>query len=401
MFGFRSSVPAALPQPPARATHQTNAAGDRAPRLPPGRTIERMLLLAPLPIGDTLFTTPTIAALRQRYPSARITALTHSASEPLLRCVPGLDDVVLLPTGPDWAGPAALLRTLRTLRADRYDVAIDFSSPAYKWIALLAGIPRRTYMKFDPDWWWLPAQHRRWQATHATEHYYDCARELDLPPWEATSHPLLLSVPAQARDEARAYIAAHAWGGRHGPLVGLHAGGTMLDGVKRWPADHFATLADRLAAEHGARVVLLGGSDECDLAAYVAARMRQPVVNAAGDVPLLTSLALITACDLFIGNDSGLLHAAAALGTPYVGIYGPTAPASFHPVPARAGQGTLALPPVACRAPRHFIGGDVIWSRPCCEGTCDALLTLSVERVLAQATRLLARRDRELIGGPA
>src|SRR5579883_1834488 len=95
----------------------------------------RILLLALLPIGDTLFTTPTIRALRQRYPSARITALVRGANAAIMRCVPSVDDVVVLPTDGDWRGPGALLGTLRRLRAQRYDVAIDFTSPAYKWIS--------------------------------------------------------------------------------------------------------------------------------------------------------------------------------------------------------------------------------------------------------------------------
>src|SRR5579872_2997212 len=141
----------------------------------------RILLLAMLPIGDTLLVTPTIQALRDRYPNAHITALVRSDAESIVRCVPAIDEVVVWPFGADWAGVYPLARALRELRARRYDASIDFTTPAYKWINFGGRIPLRTYMKFDPLWWIVPGGHRLWRSTHATQHFYDCARELDLP----------------------------------------------------------------------------------------------------------------------------------------------------------------------------------------------------------------------------
>ena len=144
----------------------------------------RLLLLAQLPIGDTLFAMPAIAALRVRYPDAWITALARANVAPLLRCVPALDEVAVLPFGKDGMGPRMLARALWDLRMRRFDVAITLTTPAYKWVSLACGIRVRTYMKFDPLWWLLPGKHPTWRATHATAHYYNCARELDLPPWD-------------------------------------------------------------------------------------------------------------------------------------------------------------------------------------------------------------------------
>src|SRR5437016_6350824 len=98
-------------------------------RAPPPR---RILLLALLPIGDTLFITPTIRSLRERYPRTRITALVHASAAPILRSVQGVDEAVVLPFGPDWTGAGALVRTLRYLRSHLFDVASDLPTPAYK-----------------------------------------------------------------------------------------------------------------------------------------------------------------------------------------------------------------------------------------------------------------------------
>lgn len=356
------------------------------------RPPSRILLLAMMPIGDSLFTTPTIEAIRDRYPKARITALVHSNTARLMRCVPGVHEVVVLPTGPDWRGPSQLWRTLRYLRAHDFDASVDFTSPAYKWINHVCGIPQRAYMKFDRLWWCLPQEHRRWRTQHATRLYFDCSRELALPPWGEMEHTLRLRLPAMEHAAARDTLAQHDIDLHRDTVVGIHPGGTGLNGVKRWPAERFARLGDELAERFDARIVLLGGRDEKELAQSVAARMHHSAVNLAGNVPLLTSFAVIAACDLYVGNDSGLLHAAAALGTPYIGVYGPTSPENFEPVSTRKGQGLIVLPPISCYQPHYFVGGDVVWSKPCCEGVCKALALIPVESVVAEAEELLERR---------
>jgi ADP-heptose:LPS heptosyltransferase len=201
-----------------------------------------------------------------------------------------------------------------------------------------------------------------------------------------------LRLPSSARREAKRYLETQ--GIIHGSdrLIAIHPGGTMLGGMKRWPAERYAQLADDLRERWDARILLFGGPDEAELVAEVARAMRGPSLQCAGDLSLIGSLALIASCTLFIGNDSGLLHSAAALGTPYVGIYGPTAVTNFHPLPRHPGQGVVVTPHVACRSPRYFVGGDVIWSHPCCEGVCDALASVSAERVLAVASLLLRRK---------
>jgi ADP-heptose:LPS heptosyltransferase len=242
----------------------------------------------------------------------------------------------------------------------------------------------------------LPARHDRWRSLHATQHYYESVRELGLPPWREVDRVPRLRLPRRAYAQAEAFLAEHDSGGGEdavgegGPLVGMHPGGAGLAGRKRWPAARFAEVADRLHVELGARVVLLGGPDERALAEEVAGSMRgAPSVVAAGAIPLPVSIALIERCDAFIGDDSGLLHAAAAVGTPYVGIYGPTAIASFRPIPRRPRQGRLVLPWAACPEQTAFIGSDVAWRRPQCEGTCLALETIPVEDVLRAALDLL------------
>lgn len=375
----------------------------------------RILLLAMLPIGDTIWLAPTTRALRVRYPRARITALAYRSNAALVARLPGVDETLIFTPPRHLEAALATPRLLRAVRARRFDWAITFTSPAFKWISLLAGIPRRTYMKFDRLWWLIPARHDAWRAAHATVHYYDAARELDLPPWRSLDQRPAFTLPASAEAEAARFLEtnvaprADALGAPR--LIAMHPGGAGLDGRKRWPAERFAALIERLWREQGARTVLLGGPDERALAEQVAAQVRarapsnapadmQPIV-AAGRLSLLGAFALIARATLFIGNDSGLLHAAATLGVPYVGIFGPTSPTSFRPIPQRPRQGRLLLPHAPCPEPVAFVGSDVFWRGSRCLGACDALESISAEDAFDAIIETLAQANAPSASDPS
>lgn len=361
---------------------------------------QRILLLAMLPIGDTLFALPTLRAIRHQYPHAHITMLVHSQTRALVQQVSDVDEVVVFPTGKDWQGPARLLRVLRHLRALRFDVSVDLTSPAYKWINWVTGIPLSAYMKFDPGWWYRPQPHLGWRSTHATQHYFACARELSLAPWEEQEHAGHFHLPAAEREAARRFLRdtgvelpTDGQGGRKSrPLVVVHAGGAGLQGLKRWPVARFAVLCSGLQRDWDAQIVLLGGPEDADLTDGIAEAAEGRVISAVGKLPLLASVSLIGMASLFVGNDSSPLHFAAAVGTPYVGIFGPTCVANFRPMGVRPNQGVVVEPRVPCHEQQFFIGGDVIWQHRGCTGVCQALASIAVGDVLDAAATLLSRR---------
>jgi heptosyltransferase-2 len=348
--------------------------------------VQRILLLALLPLGDTLFALPTIQALRTRYPRAFIAALARPASAPLLHHSPAIDSVVVFEAH---GNPKEFIYGLRWLRKQRFDVAVNFTSPLYSWIGRICGIGQRTEMKFYRLWWLLPGKHDRWRAMHAARHYYECADELALPPWDSVSHVPQLTLSSHFHESASSFLAEYGVEPGTHPIICMHAGGTWLGGLKRWPPPRFAQLARQLQDQCGARVVLLGEVADVPLVANIAALSDERTIQAAGKLPLPVSLALIATSDLFIGNDSGLLHAAAALGTPYVGLLGPTSPTNFSPLARYPDQGTLVTPVEPCRMPHYFVGGAPLWRLPCCNGTCRALASISVETVLRRSIELL------------
>ncbi len=360
----------------------------------------RILLLAMLPVGDTIWLGPTTRALRERYPFATMTALTYRSNAPLAALLPGVDDVMRFIPPHDRTSALALPGLIASLRDRRFDWAITFTSPGFKWISLLAGIPHRAYMKFDRLWWLIPRRHERWRSIHATEHYYDTARELGLPPWERVDQRPAFSLPGSAQAEAARFLQERIAPDDARSLITIHPGGAGLGGQKRWPAERFALLIRRLWDERRARALILGGSDEISLAESIAraAWDARPIV-AAGKTTLLGSFALVERSCVFLGNDSSLLHAAAALGTPYVGIFGPTSPASFRPIPSRPRQGGLLLPRAPCPRPVAFVGGDAVWRASRCVGASRALESITVDDAYTAVVQALA--DATSAGMPA
>ena len=116
------------------------------------------------------------------------------------------------------------------------------------------------------------------------------------------------------------------------PVVAMHAGANWH--LKRWPPKLFARLGDQLAAEHQARVLLIGSAADRSLAEGIAHRMTPPPAILCGQTTLPQLAALLTLVNVVVSNDSGPLHIAAAVGAKTVGLFGPTSPELTGPPPA-------------------------------------------------------------------
>jgi len=351
----------------------------------------RILLFSLLPIGDTLFTTPAVHALRKRYPDAHITALVYPTNAGILRSNPDINDLLYWPTRQTWPGLGGVLRLFWALRKSRFDLAVEFSS--YNGlVTYLSGIPRRSEMHLPRLWWIMPGAGREWRKYHAVEHYADVVRRLDIPIDDWALH-----IRPSAEDERR----AQSWLDRYEVkpdemLVGIHPGGEGLWGRKQWGAANFAEVATGLYKRLGARVVIMGGKDDALLAAEIASRTSAHIINAVGQTTLGETAALTKRCAVFVGNDSSPLHIAAASGTPVVGIYGPTDPCSYRPwIPGGKAGCDYAIvqsgSPCAGRFP--LVGGITLLA---CLSIlfCPSLNTVTPRQVLDACLRLLGDEGR-------
>jgi ADP-heptose:LPS heptosyltransferase len=318
-----------------------------------------------------VLSTPALKAIKERYPAAELCVLAAPFPAGILEGLPYVDKVLV------WRpeGLLAALKTANGLRAENFDLVIDpYCGHELRTalIAFLSGAPFRAGYDiagrgvfFD-----LPVDPSAGKG-HFVDEAFGVLKAVGVA--GRASDPEL-RVADRGEAEARAMLAGS--GAREGDLlVSVHPGGHYPS--QRWPAQRFAEVIKALIAAHKARIALIGASSEPEAAGAVLAALggaEKGNIIMAQDLPAGTLCALIARSRLFIGNNSGPLHVAAALKVPSVSTMGPTDPVKWTPI--GAGQTVLrtALPCAGCG-----------------KGKCTAgcMLDISVGDVLAAAERAL------------
>ncbi len=280
--------------------------------------VQRIAVLRCNAIGDYLMATPALGALRAVYPGAELTLLGARWHAEFLRARPGpVDRVLVLPEVPGLAGqplgapPAAELPGfLDAARAYRYDVAVQLHGGGAASNPLVGALGARCTIGLRDDG--APPLDRT-----VPYRYYqsEVARYLEVTGLLGASGTPEYPPLALTADEQR--VAEELLPGP-GPWVAVHPG--VSDPRRCWPADRFAEVVGRLVRD-GVRVVLTGGPDDGPVAAAVRSATAAPLLDLTGCTPLGVLAAVLHRCALVIGNDSGPLHLARAVGTATVGLY--------------------------------------------------------------------------------
>ena len=286
---------------------------------------ERFLVVRLGSLGDIVHTLPAVHALRNRYPRAQLDWVVEEKWRALVAGNPDVNEILVLDRS-TWRG---VISCVENLRRRNYSSAIDFQG-LYKSavLARFSGAPRRVGFarKFlrEPGAAWSYTERVAPPAAHVVDQNLAIAQHLGAAPGPVR---FPLSISDAAAQEVRRLLDAH----NVNRYFVLSPGGGWLS--KCWPAEQYGHLHRRLtsvSAFAGWRGVINFGPGERKLAE--AARL------VAGDPePLLLSLdlaqlmALLRRAEFFVGGDSGPLHLAVALGTPVVGLYGPTDPARNGP----------------------------------------------------------------------
>ena len=309
----------------------------------------RILFVTATRIGDAVLSTGLLDYLTDRHPTARLTIAAGPVAAPLFEAVPQLERLEVIEKL-RWS--AHWLPFYAAVATRRWDLVVDLRGSALAWL-LRAG-ERRVMAKGDAR------EHRVRQLGRLFG--------LDPPPsprlWTAPRHDSAATALLPAGPPVLAIGPAANWRG------------------KEWRAERFATLAQRLTAADGllpgARVAVLAAAPERHQAEPVLAALpahRQ--IDLVGKVDLLTAAAVLRCCALFIGNDTGLMHIAAASGTPTLGLFGPSPSDQYAPWGERAALVRSTDPPEAMFGP----GFD--------HRTTDTLMDgLSVDAAEAAARRL-------------
>ncbi|HEY4099415.1 MAG TPA: glycosyltransferase family 9 protein [Gemmatimonadales bacterium] len=296
-------------------------------------------------IGDLLLTTPLLRAIRARHPDGRITFVVREDMADTLRNNPRIDRLIA------WNRESSLRALAGELAREPWTHRLDLhGSLRSRALRLLVGGRWSGYPKHRLRRSMLVATHRRRGGNlgPVAERYFAAATSLEVTP---DGGPAEFFISDDARGAADAFLTRHRLGVDR-DLIALAPGAAHF--TKRWPARHWLSLAHRIGARRD--IVVLGGPRDRDIATAIVAAANGRAASAAGEFSLDGSAALIARSAELVAGDTGLLHLATAVGTPVVGLYGPTVEEfGFFPYHAAARAVQLDL---ACR-PCSSQGGTV------------------------------------------
>jgi len=333
-------------------------------------------------VGDAVMAVPALRAIRGRWPAAELSVLAQSWVVDLYRGQDFANRLIVYESRGRHGGIIGKERLAAELRGEQFDVAVLFQN-AFEaaWLAWRAGIPERIGYARDARSWLLTraiaVPSNKQVPAHETYYYLELLRRAGWLDRLPTVERITLDVSTEARESAaRRLVSA---GARQGAAWMAFAPGAAYGSAKCWEPERYAALADDLIAAHNADVILFGTLQESEMAARIERAMRRRALNLVGTTSIGELPAFLAACQLFIGNDSGAMHVAAAVGLPVVGIFGPTDPGGTSPVTP---DFALVRQPVSCS--------------PCFLRHCPidhrCMTRISVQDVFAAAQGLLTSR---------
>jgi heptosyltransferase-2 len=289
-------------------------------------------------IGDTVLTVPFLRNLRRAEPQAFIAWMVAPGSSDVVKGIPYVDEMIYwdpVTIHADSRGThrtfSAKLAFIRELRARGFDkVYVLKRSLSSAIIALLTGARER--VGFDTEGRGLlmttrvPYRHNR----HEVQNFLEVLRADGIT--VADEYLELWTEPKE--EEAARKLMLNEGIGAGERLVAIHPFSAVVE--RGWPLENFAELAQRLSREAGCRPIVVGGAGDSETFNQVRHLFGEGAIDLVGKCTLRETIALLKHCVLFVGNDSGIMHLAAAAGTPLVALFGPQSPVKFGPWSSRA-----------------------------------------------------------------
>jgi heptosyltransferase-2 len=298
----------------------------------------KILIRATNWVGDAIMALPAIRVVRQKFRGDHISIVARPYVAEIYRGQGICDELIPYDSKGERRGWGAREDSYAELRARKYDVAILLQNAFdAAWLAWRAGIPQRIGYARDARSFLLtkaiPVPKPGEIPPHEKFYYLELIRRagwLDKLPAETQ---ITLQVPEEQKVRANEMLVA---GGvcPGAPRVALGAGASY-GSAKCWPPERFAAVASRLQSEKNAEVILFGTAAEASVSGAIASAMSRKPIDLTGKTSIGDLPALLSQCHLFLGNDSGAMHVAAAVGLPVVAIFGPTDPNGTAPVTPR------------------------------------------------------------------
>jgi heptosyltransferase-2 len=287
-------------------------------------SIKKILVIRPDAIGDLLLATPALAALRQKFPEAHIALMVRPYNQFVIKNNPDIDEVIVDDLYDRFHfGHKVSWKQYRAwadrLRAEKFDVMINLAGDfAYALTAFMAGIPYRIGDRGRVAYSWLynikVNQRLNSWALHEVEHNFELLEPLGIDRRSAGKCRIF---PDKDKLEAAAKLIGES-GLAGKKLIGVNVGTSGTN--KAWALGNFVKLIELLAAKYRTKIILVGGPKENELNKQIMPELRESAINLGG-LPVELFIALLGQLDLYIANDTGPTHLAAALDVPSVILY--------------------------------------------------------------------------------
>lgn len=295
--------------------------------------IKRVVVRGTNWVGDSVMTLPALRALRRVLPEAKITLVVRPGAKAIFADVNFVDEILIY----DRRNAFSVIGQVKEWRRRQFDLAVLFQN-AFEaaLIPFLAGVPLRLGYATEARQALLthPLALPDWRSSRHEVFYYlyviTALEQLLFGTSEICEAVPDASLQISDARKAEAENLLRTYGVHKGEPVVALCPGSINSRAKRWPAEDYAALADRLM-DSQRQVLLIGSADEADVTREVTHRMHRPPIVLTGKTSLDQITAVLSLVDLVVTNDTGPAHIAAALGRPTLVIFGPTNPLTTRP----------------------------------------------------------------------
>ena len=299
----------------------------------------KILIRATNWVGDAILALPALRAVRRRFPEAEIAILARPYVVDVYRDQGICNQLLADDSQSKHSGILGRERLAAELRAMRFDVALLLQNAfGAAWLAWRAKVPERIGYARDGRGFLLthpvPVPKSGEIPRHERFYYLELLRRAG---WiEAPLEEPLITLYVSEPNRRRAAEFLVASGARQDSLRIAIGAGASYGSAKCWPPSRFAELVNRIRAQADADVILFGTANEAAVSRAISSELHRPPIDLTEKTAIADLPALLSQCHLFIGNDSGAMHVAAAVGLPVVAVFGPTDPHGTAPVTPRS-----------------------------------------------------------------
>jgi len=298
----------------------------------------RLLIRATNWVGDAIMALPALETVRKRFPEAHIAILALPYVADIYRGQGVADELIEYYREDHHAGIRGREKLAVSLKARKFSTALLLQNAFdAAWIAWRAGIPERIGYDRDSRGLLLTKPIRVPRSgeipAHEKFYYLELIRRagwIDMLPDAGQ-----ISLRVTEEQSLRAELKLQSFGAKPDVMRIAVGAGASYGSAKCWPPDRFARAINRLPQERDAQVILFGTASEGGVSAAIQVGLERAALDLTGKTEIAELPALLSRCSAFLGNDSGAMHVAAAVGLPIVAIFGPTDPFGTGPVTPR------------------------------------------------------------------